>query len=169
VPDHDGVRMLVRDLNRVYRQTRALHSRDVTPSGFTWIDANDADHNVFSFLRWGDDGSVLACIANFAGNPHEGYRIGLPKGGRWAEVVNTDSELYCGSGVGNWGAVEATEPGWHGQPYSTVLRVPPLGAVWLRWEGPVTAAGPAAEDGVTADGTAAAERPGTEAVSTAQP
>ena len=136
VPDHNGVRMLVRDLNRVYRQTRALHSRDVKPSGFTWIDANDADHNVFSFLRWGDDGSVLACIANFAGNPHEGYRIGLPKGGRWAEVVNTDSELYCGSGVGNWGAVEATEPGWHGQPYSTVLRVPPLGAMWLRWDGP---------------------------------
>ena len=135
VPDHNGVRLLVRDLNRVYRQTRALHVRDVTPAGFTWIDANDADHNVFSFLRWGDDGSVLACIANFAGNPHEGYRIGLPKGGRWAEVVNTDSELYSGSGVGNWGAVEAAEPGWHGQPYSTVLRVPPLGAVWLRWEG----------------------------------
>ena len=135
VPDHNGVRMLVTDLNRVYKQTRALWTRDVTPSGFTWIDANDADHNVFSFLRWADDGSVLACITNFAGNPHEGYRIGLPKGGRWAEVINTDSELYSGSGVGNMGAVQALDQGWHGQRFSTTLRVPPLGAVWLRWEG----------------------------------
>ena len=89
------------------RRGRCGQPRRRRRPGFTWIDANDADHNVFSFLRWGDDGSVLACIANFAGNPHEGYRIGLPKGGRWAEVVNTDSELYCGSGVGELGAVEA--------------------------------------------------------------
>ena len=87
---------------------------------------------MFSFLRYGDDGSVLACIANFAAVPHEGYRIGLPHAGRWDEVLNTDADLYVGSGVGNFGGVEAGAEGWHGLPASATLRVPPLGTVWLR-------------------------------------
>ncbi len=90
---------------------------------------------MFSFLRFGDDGSVLACVANFSPVPHEGYRLGLPYAGRWDEVVNTDAEVYCGSGVGNFGRVEATEEPWHGQPASARLRVPPLGAIWLRYHG----------------------------------
>jgi 1,4-alpha-glucan branching enzyme len=131
-PDHRGVQTLVHDMNGLYRETAALWSRDADPSGFEWIDANDAGNNVFSFLRWGDDGSALACVANFSAIPHEGYRIGLPFAGRWDEVLNTDADAYVGSGVGNLGGVDAVAEGWHAQPASTTLRVPPLGTVWLR-------------------------------------
>jgi 1,4-alpha-glucan branching enzyme len=136
--DHRGVYDAVRDLNRVYAETRALWSQDTSSAGFSWIDANDRHGNVFSFLRFGDDGSVIACIANFAPIPHDHYRIGLPEAGRWDEVINTDAESYGGSGVGNLGAVEAEERSWHGLPASTTLRVPPLGAIWLRYSGEVT-------------------------------
>jgi 1,4-alpha-glucan branching enzyme len=130
-PLHRGVYELVGDLNRTYREHRALFSRDTSPLGFHWIDANDAENNVLSFLRYGDDGSALACVANFAGVPHEGYRLGLPRAGRWREVLNTDAEHYGGSGVGNLGAVHAERREWHGQPASAVLRLPPAGVVWL--------------------------------------
>ncbi|MGX7679419.1 1,4-alpha-glucan branching protein GlgB [Jatrophihabitans sp. DSM 45814] len=130
--DHAGVLRLVGDLNATYRSTRALWSQDIVPEGFGWIDANDASGNVFSFLRWGDDGSVLAAIVNFSAMPHERYRLGLPLPGRWEEALNTDSEIYGGSGVGNWGAVSADGPSWHGQATSATIRVPPLGAIWLR-------------------------------------
>ncbi len=133
--DNRGVQRLVADLNRRYRECRALWSQDYSPEGFSWIDANDASNNVFSFLRHGDDGSVLACVVNFAGLPHEGYRLGLPRAGVWDEVLNTDSETYSGSGVGNLGQVLADQPPWHGQPHSAALRVPPLGTLWLRHRG----------------------------------
>ncbi len=135
LPDHRGVHSLVRDLNAVYRETPALWSQDADPQGFGWIDANDAGNNVFSFLRWGADGSVVACITNFAGVPHEGYRVGLPHAGQWREVVNTDADTYAGSGVGNMGAVEAVPEEWHGQPCSATLRVPPLATLWLHSPG----------------------------------
>jgi 1,4-alpha-glucan branching enzyme len=134
-PDHAGLQRLIGDLNRTYRDTSALWSKDFDPTGFAWIDANDASGNVFSFLRFGADGSMLACVANFSSVPHEGYRLGLPRAGRWDEIINTDAEIYAGSGVGNWGGVEAAESSWHGQPASAVLRVPPLGAIWLRYAG----------------------------------
>ena len=134
-PDHRGVARLVTDLNRVYTETSALWSADCAPEGFHWIDANDASGNVYSFLRFGTDGSVLACIANFSSVPHEAYRVGLPFAGRWDEVINTDAELYTGSGVGNLGGVVATGEQRHGQPASATLRVPPLGALWLRYAG----------------------------------
>ncbi|MDP9417975.1 MAG: 1,4-alpha-glucan branching protein GlgB [Actinomycetota bacterium] len=139
-PDHGGVQQLVRDLNRVYAESPALWSQDSQPAGFQWIDANDALNNVFSFLRIGADGQLLACVSNFSAVPHEGYRIGVPVPGTWHEVVNTDADLYAGSGVGNMGAVEAVEESWHGQPASITLRVPPLGTVWLRRSGPATLA-----------------------------
>jgi 1,4-alpha-glucan branching enzyme len=128
---HRGIQDLVRDLNRAYRATPALYSQDSSPDGFSWIDANDASGNVFSFLRYGSDGSVLACIANFAGQPHEGYRVGLPFTGRWRELVNTDATQYGGSGVGNLGSVTAVARPWHGRPASATLRVPPSGVLWL--------------------------------------
>jgi 1,4-alpha-glucan branching enzyme len=137
-PGHHGMFQLVGDLNRVYRETPAFWSSDFDPAGFRWIDANDATGNVYSFVRLGSGenaGSMLACVANFSSVPHEGYRLGLPRAGRWAEVLNTDSEVYAGSGVGNLGGVDAVEESWHGQPASVVLRVPPLGAVWLRYIG----------------------------------
>ena len=90
---------------------------------------------MFSFVRRGKDDSLLACIANFAAVPHENYRIGLPEAGPWKEALNSDAEAYYGSGVGNLGAVTATPESWHGQPASATLRVPPLGTLWLRFEG----------------------------------
>jgi len=131
LPDHRGVALLVKDLNEAYKATPALWSLDSDPAGFSWIDANDASGNVFSFLRYGSDGSALACITNFAGMPHESYRLGLPWPGEWTEVVNTDADTYAGSSVGNEGAVTALRDSWHGQPASAVLRVPPLGTLWL--------------------------------------
>jgi len=132
-PEHRGVQRLVTDLNRIYRETNALWSQDNDPAGFHWIDANDALGNVYSFLRIGTDGSIIACVANFSPVPHERYQLGLPKAGRWEEVVNTDAEVYFGSGVGNFGGVDTGDQPWHGQPTSVTLRVPPLGAIWLRW------------------------------------
>ncbi len=134
-PEHRGVQRLITDLNRVYRETPALWTQDFDPAGFEWIDANDAAGNVYSFIRRGTDGSVLACIANFSAVPHEWYRLGLPMAGRWDEVLNTDADVYLGSGVGNFGGVEAVEGAVHGEPASVTLRVPPLGAVWLRYAG----------------------------------
>jgi 1,4-alpha-glucan branching enzyme len=130
-PLHRGVQALLSNLNTIYRSYRALFSQDTTSAGFEWIDANDAWGNVLSFLRWGDDGSVLACLANFAGTPHEHYRVGLPRPGRWRDIVNTDAEDYGGSGVGNLGEVIASETPWHGRRYSAVLRLPPTGVLWL--------------------------------------
>src|SRR5947209_2522441 len=131
LPDHRGVWQLIRDLNAVYKQHPALWTCDAEGAGFQWIDANDAEGNVLSFLRWGEDGSAVACIANFAGGPHEGYRVGLPFAGEWREIVNTDADIYAGSGVGNMGAVQAVDDPRHGQSASATLRVPPLGVLWL--------------------------------------
>jgi 1,4-alpha-glucan branching enzyme len=131
LPDHRGVHRLVRDLNTAYRQHPALWTRDSDPQGFQWIDANDEAGNVLSFLRWGDDGSCVAVVCNFAGVPHDGYRVGLPRAGEWRELLNTDAETYSGSGVGNLGSVTAVEDPCHGQPTSATLRLPPLGVLYL--------------------------------------
>jgi 1,4-alpha-glucan branching enzyme len=130
-PIHEGVRSLVSSLNAVYKASPALYSQDFSPAGFQWIDANDREGNVLAFLRWGKDGTPLACVVNFSPSPKTGYRIGLPSSGVWKEVVNTDSADYGGSGMGNMGAVVAAEQPWHGQPASANLTVPPLGALWL--------------------------------------
>jgi 1,4-alpha-glucan branching enzyme len=131
LPDHRGVFSLIRDLNANYKELPALWTRDAEGEGFHWIDANDDVGNVLSFLRYGDDGSAVAVVANFSGAPHEDYRLGLPFPGEWREVVNTDADVYAGSGVGNLGAVTATEDAWHGQPASATLVLPPLGVLWL--------------------------------------
>ena len=131
-PVHDGLQHMVSDLNRIYRETPALWEHDHDPSGFEWIDANDTTHNTFSFERKDGAGEPLVCVVNFAGTPHHGYRIGLPRAGRWDEVLNTDAEVYGGSGVGNLGGVDAEDTSWHGRPASVTISVPPLGAVWLR-------------------------------------
>jgi 1,4-alpha-glucan branching enzyme len=133
-PRHDGIRELVSDLNRVYREHSALFVADNRPEGFRWIDANDSANNVASFLRLdpADPEAMVACVANFSGGPHKDYRVGLPRAGRWREVMNTDAQTYGGSGWGNMGVVEA-EAGnpWHGLPASAVLQLPPQGVLWL--------------------------------------
>ena len=131
-PARAGVQRLVRDLNVVYRESPALWTEDTVADAFRWIDANDAHGNVFSYLRYGSDGSAMACVINFAPHPHDGYRVGLPVPGRWDEVLNSDADIYGGSNVGNMGAVQAEDSPWQGLPASAVLRVPPLGAIWLR-------------------------------------
>jgi 1,4-alpha-glucan branching enzyme len=134
-PEHRGVQSCVRDMNRAYTDTVAMWGRDHDPAGFEWIDANDASDNVFSWLRYGGDGSVVACVVNMAPIVRGGYRLGLPRAGRWSEVLNTDATVYGGSGVGNLGGVEARHEPWHGREASAEIVLPPLATIWLRHEG----------------------------------
>jgi 1,4-alpha-glucan branching enzyme len=130
--DHQGVQSLVRDLNRIFRETPALWEDDFEPSGFRWLEPNDAATNALAFARFGkDEQRPLVCVCNFSPVPRYGYRLGLPRRGRWREALNTDSEFYGGSGVGNLGAVEAEPVPWHDQPFSAEVSLPPLGVVWL--------------------------------------
>jgi 1,4-alpha-glucan branching enzyme len=132
--DHRRLSQLVQVLNRVYRDTPSLWEADTNPAGFEWIDANDNDHSVLSFLRLRPEGGVsdaLACVANMTPVPRYEYRLGLPAPGRWREVVNTDASDWGGSGVGNWGAVDAVDTEWHGQPWSAEMTLPPLAVLWL--------------------------------------
>jgi 1,4-alpha-glucan branching enzyme len=130
-PQHAGVQRLVRDLNRVYKEHAALWQTDFEPDGFRWVEANDAAGNVVVFLRLGRDGERLLCAANLSPVPRPGYRIGLPTAGRWQEVLNTDSEHYGGSNLGNMGVLQTEERPWHDQPFSAEVTLPPLGVVWL--------------------------------------
>ena len=127
----DGILRMVSDINAIYQTRRALWSRDSSPEGYSWIDANDSANNVLSFLRFGDDGSMLACVFNFSGSEHTRYRLGLPHAGSWREVLNTDATIYNGTGVGNYGAVEATDEPCHGRTASAVMVLPPLAALWF--------------------------------------
>jgi 1,4-alpha-glucan branching enzyme len=131
-PGHRGLFTLVGQLNRVYRDTPALWSRDNEPGGFELLDGGAAAENVVTFLRWDNDGNPVACLFNFSGQPHTGYRVGLPKAGVWEELLNTDAENFGGSGVGNLGEVHAFAEPWAGRPASATITLPPLGALWLR-------------------------------------
>ncbi|MGO4613654.1 1,4-alpha-glucan branching protein GlgB [Nocardia sp. 2YAB30] len=131
-PLHQGVTAVVRDLNTVYRAHPALWSQDATPGGYAWIEANDHTNNVLAFLRYGSDGSVVACVYNFSGSVHGAYRVGLPHAGRWIEILNTDAVQYGGSGIGNLGEVVAAEEPWHDRPASATVALAPNSAVWLR-------------------------------------
>jgi 1,4-alpha-glucan branching enzyme len=135
-PEHSGVQKLVRELNRAYVAQPALWERDFDGEGFQWIEANDSDSNVAAFLRYSADRKrVMACIANLSPLPRPGYRLGLPLGGVWREVLNTDSDAYFGSNTGNGGQVWATDDGWHWLPHSAEVNLPPLGVLWLTPEG----------------------------------
>lgn len=152
-PLHHGLHTLVRDLNAAYRANPALWSRDTTPGGHSWIEADDRAANVLAFLRHGADGSVVACLFNFSGAPHPGYRIGLPRPGHWTELLNTDAVPYGGTGAGNPLGVHTEPQPWQGHPFSTVVTLGPLSAVWLAPNEP----GPPA----TADEDTSGARPGT--------
>jgi len=131
-PDHAGVQALVRDLNRVYKDEPALWEVDSDPSGFWWLEPNDADSNVLAFARASKDGErVVVFVANLSPVPREGYRLGLPRASRWKEALNTDSKYYGGSDVGNLGELEPEPIPWHNQPVSALVTLPPLAAVWL--------------------------------------
>ena len=158
-PDHVGVQHLVRDLNLAYRKTPALWQLDHKSSGFQWLDADDARGNTFSFVRYGTEDEagvrpVLIAVANFSGHPRP-VRVGVPQSGRWRELVNTDADAYGGSGVGNLGAVTASDEPHQGQPHSLLLNLPPLGVLWLVPDAEPAAAGvltEASAQGQPADG-----------------
>ncbi len=128
-PRHGGIRALVRDLNRVYRSTPALHRLDHEAAGFQWLSWQDSAHSVLSFLRKnGDEHAVV--VLNFTPVPRAGYRVGVPQGGRYREILNSDSRFYGGSDLGNEVAPAEPTP-WMEQPYSIVVTLPPLGGIVL--------------------------------------
>ncbi|MBB3101775.1 1,4-alpha-glucan branching protein GlgB [Azomonas macrocytogenes] len=130
--DHEGARVLVRDLNRLYRQEPALYERDSEPGGFQWLIGDDRANSVFSWLRWSASGQPLLIMANFTPVVRKNYRIGVPIAGPWQEVLNSDAACYGGSNVGNGGQVEAEQLASHGQPVSLNLTLPPLAVIALR-------------------------------------
>jgi 1,4-alpha-glucan branching enzyme len=130
-PPHRGMQQLVADLNRVYLEQPAFWQLDHEHAGFQWIDGGNADQNVLSFLRLDTAGNSIAVFINFAGHPHHNFRAGVPAGGEWRELLNTDAEVYGGSGVGNFGSVTAAAIQSHGREFSIELTLPPLAAVWL--------------------------------------
>jgi 1,4-alpha-glucan branching enzyme len=135
-PSHRGMHALVRDLNRLYRSSPALHRFDCEPRGFEWLDAGDSSRSVLSYLRRGDTSEApVTVVCNFTPVVREGFRLGVPKRGRWIERLNTDSAAYTGSNVGNLGNVEAQEMSWHGQPFSVELTLAPLATVVLEHAG----------------------------------
>ena len=129
---HKGIQSLVSELNRIYRENPALWQLDHEHGGFTWLDGVAAQSNVLTYLRWDERGNPIAVAVNFAGHPHYDWNIGLPKAGKWQEILNTDAADFGGSGVGNMGGVEASGEGANGQPNSAKINIPPLGAVWFK-------------------------------------
>ncbi len=130
-PTHRQLAEFVGALNRSYRSMPQLWQLDDDSAGFEWVEGGAAAENVIAFLRYDRERRPLLCIVNFAGRPHDGFRIGLPIAGRWREVLNSDALEFGGSGVGNLGGVEVTDAPWAGRPASGVFTLPPLGAVWF--------------------------------------
>jgi 1,4-alpha-glucan branching enzyme len=142
---HQGMQALIRDLNRLYRATPALHVHDCEPQGFRWIVVNDDMQSVVAFLRLGDKNDPpVAVVCNFTPEPRVGYRIGLPYVGLWREALNSDSAVYGGSNMGNFGGVVAFADPMHGHPASATLTVPPLATLFLAFTPPSAAASAAA-------------------------
>lgn len=135
-PEHSSVRALVSDLNRLYRSESALHYLENSPESFAWLDANDAEQNVLSFLRIGTSSAdTIVVVCNFSGVPRPNCRIGVPHRGHWKEIFNSDAIQYGGSGAGNPDGVVTRPISLHGHYHSLTLTAPPLGAVLLKFTG----------------------------------
>jgi len=130
-PLHAGAQRWLRDLNRLYRATPALYQQDFNQEGFEWVDCNDADSSVLSFLRWDRAQGCVLVICNFTPVVRNQYRVGVPRGGAWRELLNSDALDYGGSGQGNRGLVVAEAHSTHGRPSSLTLTLPPLGVLFL--------------------------------------
>jgi 1,4-alpha-glucan branching enzyme len=130
-PAHAQIQLLVGELNRMYRDTRALHELDCEPAGFRWIDPDDHVNSILSYERLARDGSSVVCALNFTPVPRHNYRVGVARPGLWHELLNTDSTTFGGSGQGNLGGTEAMPVRSHGRELSLAITVPPLGAVWF--------------------------------------
>jgi 1,4-alpha-glucan branching enzyme len=132
-PLHGGMRRLVRDLNRLYRDEPALWARDSEPDGFRWLIGDDRDNSVFAFLRLGAaDAPPVLAVCNMTPVPRRGYRVGVPVAGQWREAINTDAAIYGGSNLGNGGAIDTIAAPSHGQQQALELVLPPLATLFLR-------------------------------------
>ncbi|UQB41582.1 1,4-alpha-glucan branching protein GlgB [Thiomicrospira microaerophila] len=130
-PMHRGAQLLVRDMNQLYKAQAALHQYDFDSKGFSWIDCHDHAQSILSFERHSDD-ETLVCVFNFTPVPRYGYRIGLPETGCYQEIVNSDSELYGGSNLGNAGQLHSEPQPWMNRPVSVEMTLPPLGFLVLK-------------------------------------
>ena len=132
-PNHRGMQQWVRDLNRLYQTDPALHDRDFDPDGFEWIDCNDWEQSVIAFLRkTRTTNEVILVVCNFTPVPKYHYRVGVPRGGFWRELLNSDAAVYGGSGLGNSGGVEAAPVPAHQRSHSLALTLPPLGVLFFK-------------------------------------
>jgi len=133
---HLGIQKLVQDLAHLYRNEATLHELDFDCKGFEWIDCNDALHSTLSYIRRGSSTSdMILIVCNFTPSVRSGYRVGVPRGGFWSEVLNSDATEYGGSGQGNLGGIEADAKPFHGRPFSLNLTLPPLAAVFFKSPG----------------------------------
>jgi 1,4-alpha-glucan branching enzyme len=133
--EHSGIQSLVADLNQLYKNTPALWEKDVAPDGFQWLVGDDASGNTLAFARWSNSGDVLVSITNFSPVPQNNYRVPLPAPGLWEEIINSDNEIYGGSGVVNESLNVVNEEA-RGFSHSAILRLPPLGSIWLALKRP---------------------------------
>ncbi len=132
--DHEGIRLLVRDLNHLYAREPALSRTDLTPEGFRWVAAHDTDSSVISFIRQdADEKTLFLVVGHFTPSTRENYLIGVPRSGRWEEVINTNSEFYGGAGIGNGGEVHAVDVETDGMGQSLRLTLPPLTTMIFKW------------------------------------
>ena len=129
--EHRQIASWIRDLNAMYAHSPALYEEDASPRGFSWIDCQDAEQSVISFLRFSSSGEMLLVVCNMTPVPRTLYRIGIPLPGVWQETLNSDALEYGGSGWGNYGSVSAEEYAFHGKAYSLSLNLPPLGVLFL--------------------------------------
>jgi len=133
---HQGSRQWVKDLNAVYRSEPALHSLDFSNEGFEWVDFHDWENSTLSFLRRdGRSDDFILVICNMTPLPRSDYRIGVPRGGNWQELLNSDAAVYGGANHGNYGGREASSISWHGRPNTLSVTLPPLGVVFFKSPG----------------------------------
>jgi 1,4-alpha-glucan branching enzyme len=130
-PEHQGVADLVRDLNYLYRDEPSLAHTDADPAAFRWVAADDADASVFAWLRMEPSCRPILAVMNATPVPRHHYRVGVPTGGHWAELLNTDAQSYGGGGMGNLGGTEAIAGPWHGLSAHLALTLPPLSLIVL--------------------------------------
>jgi 1,4-alpha-glucan branching enzyme len=131
-PVHKGVQLLIQDLNRIYAKHAPLWESDSDPSGFQWIEVDNAAENIIAYRRISPEtGREVICVSNFSPIVRESHRIGLPRKGTYKQLINTDHENYCGGGFGVVKSIKAEELPWHGLDFSAEITLPPLGTMWF--------------------------------------
>jgi 1,4-alpha-glucan branching enzyme len=141
-PLHQGLGRWLADVNHLYRAEPALRELDSDPTGFEWIDCNDSEQSTLSMIRKGKTSDHLVVIIfNLTPVPRQNHRLGVPGGGSWKEILNSDATVYGGRGWGNLGSVEAVPLGVHGRPFSLSLTLPPLSALFLGTGNPASNSG----------------------------